>query len=163
MHNVTPTQPLCDVGNVGKKKADLRRCRSGMNNLVPTTTGSAKAVVEVFPELKGKIDGIAVRVPLMNGSLTDIVINFEDDVTPEEINEVLHEASTKDRYSGILSYTNDPVVSSDITNNSSSCVIDGLSTNVVNGKCAKIFAWYDNEYGYAVRMREVAERIAKRI
>mmetsp|Transcript_22931 Transcript_22931/g.48816 ORF Transcript_22931/g.48816 Transcript_22931/m.48816 type:complete len:353 (-) Transcript_22931:316-1374(-) len=153
IHDVTGTQTIVDMPNT--KKSDLRRARSGMTNLCPTSTGSATAIVEIYPELKGKLDGLAVRVPLLNGSITDCVFVVERDVTKEEVNEALKEASESGPLKGILGFETKPLVSSDYTNDTRSSIIDALSTRVIDGNMVKIYAWYDNEAGYSKRMAEL--------
>eukprot|EP00547_Thalassionema_nitzschioides_P000221 CAMPEP_0194214024 /NCGR_PEP_ID=MMETSP0156-20130528/15021_1 /TAXON_ID=33649 /ORGANISM="Thalassionema nitzschioides, Strain L26-B" /LENGTH=351 /DNA_ID=CAMNT_0038942193 /DNA_START=30 /DNA_END=1085 /DNA_ORIENTATION=+ len=158
IHNVTGTQTLVDMPNT--KKSDLRRARSGMVNLAPTSTGSATAIVEIYPELKGKLNGLAVRVPLTNGSLTDCVFEVERPVTKEEVNEALRQASETGVLKGILGYETRPLVSTDYTNETRSSVIDALSTQVIDGTMVKIYAWYDNECGYSKRMAELCNIVA---
>lgn len=153
IHNVTGTQTLVDMPNT--KKSDLRRARSGMTNLCPTSTGSATAIVEIYPELKGKLNGLAVRVPLTNGSLTDCVFEVNKTVTREEVNEALKKATESGPLKGILGYETQPLVSTDYTNETRSSVIDALSTQVIDGTLVKIYAWYDNECGYSKRMAEL--------
>ena len=142
------------------KKSDLRRARSGMVNLCPTSTGSATAIVEIYPELKGKLNGLAVRVPLLNGSITDCVFEVNRPVTVEEVNAALRAASESGPLKGILGYETKPLVSSDYTNETLSSVIDALSTQVIDGTLVKIYAWYDNETGYSKRMAELCNIVA---
>jgi glyceraldehyde 3-phosphate dehydrogenase len=137
------------------KKSDLRRARSGMVNLCPTSTGSATAIVEIYPELKGKLNGLAVRVPLLNASITDCVFEVKKTVTVEEVNEVLKKASEEGPLKGILGYETKPLVSTDYTNDTRSSIVDALSTQVIDGTLIKIYAWYDNEAGYSKRMAEL--------
>lgn len=139
IHNVTGTQTLVDMPNT--KKSDLRRARSGMTNLCPTSTGSATAIVEIYPELKGKLNGLAVRVPLTNGSLTDCVFEVKRTVTREEVNAALKAASESGPLKGILGYEIQPLVSTDYTNETRSSVIDALSTQVIDGTMIKLYAW----------------------
>jgi len=146
IHAYTGDQRLVDAPH-----KDLRRARSAAINMVPTTTGAAKAVGVVLPELNGKLDGISIRVPVPDGSLTDLVASFKKDVTAEEINAAVKEAAQKEM-KGIIQYTEDPIVSSDIVGNPYSCIFDAGSTKVMDGNFAKILAWYDNEWGYANRM-----------
>lgn len=153
IHDVTGTQTIVDMPNT--KKSDLRRARSGMSNLCPTSTGSATAIIEIYPELKGKLNGLAVRVPLLNGSLTDCVFEVKTPVTKEEVNAALKEASESGPLKGILGYETKPLVSSDYTNDTRSSIIDALSTQVIDGTMVKIYAWYDNEAGYSKRMAEL--------
>jgi glyceraldehyde 3-phosphate dehydrogenase len=145
LQNVTGTQTLVDMPNT--KKSDLRRARSGMVNLCPTSTGSATAIVEIYPELKGKLNGLAVRVPLTNASLTDCVFEVNRTVTTEEVNAALKEASEHGPLKGILGFETAPLVSTDYTNDVRSSIIDAQSTMVINGTMIKIYAWYDNETG----------------
>jgi glyceraldehyde 3-phosphate dehydrogenase len=139
IHNVTGTQTLVDMPNT--KKDDLRRARSGLVNLCPTSTGSATAIVEIYPELKGKLNGLAVRVPLTNGSLTDCVFEVNRPVTVEEVNAALKAASESGPLKGILGYEIQPLVSTDYTNDTRSSIIDALSTQVIDGTMVKIYAW----------------------
>jgi glyceraldehyde-3-phosphate dehydrogenase/erythrose-4-phosphate dehydrogenase len=153
IHNVTGTQTLVDMPNT--KKDDLRRARSGMCNLCPTSTGSATAIVEIFPHLKGKLNGLAVRVPLLNASITDCVFVVKQTVTAAQVNEALKKASESGPLKGILGYETKPLVSTDYTNDTRSSIIDALSTQVIDGTLVKIYAWYDNEAGYSKRMAEL--------
>lgn len=157
-HNVTGTQTLVDMPNT--KKSDLRRARSGMMNLAPTSTGSATAIVEIYPELKGKLNGLAIRVPLLNASLTDCVFEVEKSTTVEEVNAALKTASENGPLKGILGYEVKPLVSTDYTDDERSSIIDALSTQVIDGTMVKIYAWYDNEAGYSKRMAELAHIVA---
>lgn len=150
IHDVTNTQTIVD-----RPAKDLRRARSALTSLIPTTTGSATAITLIYPELKGKLNGHAVRVPLLNASLTDCVFEVERPTTAEEING-LFEAAAKGPLAGILGYETRPLVSADYTNDPRSAIIDAPSTMVVNGTQVKIFAWYDNEFGYANRLVDVA-------
>ena len=159
IHNVTGTQTLTDMPNT--KKSDLRRARSGMLNLAPTSTGSATAITEIYPELKGKINGLAVRVPLLNGSLTDCVFSVDRDTTKEEVNSMLKSASESGPLKGVLGFNMLPLVSTDYTNCTLSATIDGLSTMVIDKRMVKIYAWYDNECGYAKRMAELVEKVGE--
>lgn len=160
VHDVTATQTLVDMPNT--KKADLRRARSGMLNLCPTSTGSATAIIEIYPELKGKLNGLAIRVPLLNASLTDCVfeIKKEGGTTVEEVNAALKKASEEGVLKGLLGYETKPLVSTDYTNDTRSCIIDALSTQVIDGSMVKIYAWYDNECGYSKRMAELCHIVA---
>jgi len=149
LHDLTNTQVTVD-----SFKPDLRRARSGSQSLIPTTTGSAKAIGMIFPELQGKLNGHAVRVPLLNGSLTDAVFELEKEVTQEEVNHVFKEAS-EGTLKGILGYEEKPLVSIDYVNDSRSSIIDALSTMVVNETQLKVYIWYDNEWGYSCRMADL--------
>jgi glyceraldehyde 3-phosphate dehydrogenase len=153
-HDVTNTQVVID-----SFKSDLRRARSCMQSLIPTTTGSAKAIGMIFPELLGKLNGHAVRVPLLNASLTDAVFELERSVTVEEVNAAF-EAAAKGPLQGILGYETRPLVSVDYVNDSRSSIVDALSTMVVNGTQLKVYAWYDNEWGYSCRMADLACHVA---
>jgi glyceraldehyde 3-phosphate dehydrogenase len=150
---VTGTQTIVDMPNT--KKSDLRRARSGMVNLCPTSTGSATAIVEIYPELKGKLNGLAVRVPLTNASLTDCVFEVNQVVTVEQVNEALKKASEEGPLKGILGFETAPLVSTDYTNDVRSSIIDAASTQVIDGTMVKIYSWYDNEAGYSKRMAEL--------
>lgn len=158
IHDVTGTQTIVDMPNT--KKSDLRRARSGMVNLCPTSTGSATAIVEIYPELKGKLNGLAVRVPLLNASITDCVFEVKKTVTKEEVNAALEAASKDGPLKGILGYETKPLVSTDYTNDTRSSIIDALSTQVIDGTLIKIYAWYDNEAGYSKRMAELCNIVA---
>jgi glyceraldehyde 3-phosphate dehydrogenase len=140
---------------------DLRRARAGAINIIPTTTGAARASALVFPELKGRIDGIALRVPVPNVSIVDLTAVLEKDVTREEVNEAFRKAS-EGPLKGIMAYTEEPIVSSDVNHTSYSAIVDGLSTMVVAGNLVKVFAWYDNEWGFSCRMVELIELIGKK-
>jgi len=153
VHDVTATQTLVDMPNT--KKSDLRRARSGMLN-----SGSATAIIEIYPELKGKLNGLAIRVPLLNASLTDCVFEVNKEVTKEEVNAVLKKASEEGVLKGLLGYETKPLVSTDYTNDTRSCIIDALSTQVIDGTLVKIYAWYDNECGYSKRMAELCHIVA---
>ena len=154
IHDVTNTQSILD-----EYHKDLRRARASGMSLIPTSTGSATAITEIFPELKGKINGIAVRVPLANASLTDCVFEVETPVTVEQVNAALKEAA-ESHLAGVLGYEERPLVSIDYTNDTRSSVIDALSTMVINQTQVKILTWYDNEMGYVHRMMELAKKIA---
>ena len=154
IHNLTNTQTILDAPH-----KDLRRARSCGTSLIPTTTGSAKAIIEIFPELAGRINGHAVRVPLANASLTDCVFEVEKATTAEEVNAYL-KAAAEGELKGILGYEERPLVSVDYRGDSRSSIIDALSTMVVNGTHVKIYAWYDNEWGYALRMAELGRKLA---
>jgi glyceraldehyde 3-phosphate dehydrogenase len=150
IHDVTNTQTIVD-----RPAKDLRRARSALNSLIPTTTGSATAITLIYPELKGRLNGHAVRVPLLNASLTDCVFEVERATTVEEVNALFKAASETD-LKDILGYETRPLVSADYTNDTRSSIIDAPSTMVVNGTQVKIYAWYDNEMGYAHRLVDVA-------
>jgi glyceraldehyde 3-phosphate dehydrogenase len=150
IHSYTNDQKILD-----QVHTDLRRARAASMNIIPTSTGAAKAVGIVMPELNGKIHGVAFRVPTPTGSATDLVVNIEHDVTPSEINEVFRKAA-EGPLKGILEYTEDPIVSSDIKFNPHSCVFDSLSTIVIGGSMIKVLGWYDNEWGYSCRTADLA-------
>ncbi|AMG04133.1 ArsJ-associated glyceraldehyde-3-phosphate dehydrogenase [Vibrio mimicus] len=153
IHNLTNTQTILDAPH-----KDLRRARACGMSLIPTTTGSAKAIIEIFPDLKGKIDGHAVRVPLANASLTDIIFDVERDTTVEEINQLLKQAS-ENELKGILGFEERPLVSIDYQGDQRSTIVDALSTMVVGKRMVKIYAWYDNEMGYATRTAELVRKV----
>ena len=134
---------------------DLRRARSALNSLIPTTTGSATAITLIYPELTGRLNGHAVRVPLLNASLTDCVFEVERATTVEEVNGLL-EAAAAGPLAGILGFETRPLVSADYTNDPRSGIVDGPSTMVINGTQVKLYVWYDNEWGYAHRLVDVA-------
>ena len=150
IHDVTNTQTIVD-----RPATDLRRARSALTNLIPTTTGSATAITLIYPELKGKLNGHAVRVPLLNASITDCVFEMVRETTVDEVNS-LFKTAAEGPLKGILGYETRPLVSSDYTNDQRSGIIDAPSTMVVNGTQLKVYAWYDNEYGYAYRLVDVA-------
>ncbi|MCE8539024.1 ArsJ-associated glyceraldehyde-3-phosphate dehydrogenase [Ruegeria pomeroyi] len=150
IHDVTNTQTIVD-----RPAKDLRRARSALNSLIPTTTGSATAITLIYPELKGKLNGHAVRVPLLNASITDCVFEVARETSAEEVN-ALFKAAAEGPLDGILGYEERPLVSADYTNDPRSSIVDAPSTMVVNGTHVKIYAWYDNEMGYAHRLVDVA-------
>jgi glyceraldehyde 3-phosphate dehydrogenase len=154
LHDVTNTQVVVDAF-----KSDLRRARSCLQSLIPTTTGSAKAIGMIFPELQGKLNGHAVRVPLLNASLTDAVFELERPVSVEEVNRAFDEAANGE-LEGILGYETRPLVSVDYVNDPRSAIVDGPSTMVVNGTQLKVYAWYDNEWGYSSRMADLVRHVA---
>ncbi len=153
IHDITNTQTIVDAPH-----KDLRRARANSLSLIPTTTGSATAIALIYPELKGKLNGHAVRVPLLNASLTDCVFEMTRPTTVEEIN-ALFKAAAEGPLKGILGYEERPLVSIDFKDDTRSAIIDALSTMVVNGTQVKIFAWYDNEIGYVNRMVELARKV----
>ncbi|GBF99581.1 glyceraldehyde-3-phosphate dehydrogenase [Raphidocelis subcapitata] len=160
IHNLTNTQTLVDAPN--SKKSDLRRARSGLVNLAPTSTGSATAIALIFPELKGKLNGLAVRVPLTNASITDCVFEVARPTTAAEVNALLKEAS-QTYLSGILGFEERPLVSTDYINDARSSIVDADCTQVIDGTMVKIYAWYDNEFGYANRMVDLAAIVAAKM
>ena len=153
IHDLTNTQSILDTPH-----KDLRRARACGSSLIPTTTGSATAITEIFPELKGRLNGHAVRVPLANASLTDCVFEVECATTAAEVNTLL-KAAAEGELTGILGYEERPLVSVDYKTDPRSSIIDALSTLVVNGTQVKIYAWYDNEWGYANRTVELAKLV----
>ena len=153
VHDITNTQTILDAPH-----KDLRRARACGMSLIPTTTGSAKAITAIFPELEGKINGHAVRVPLANASLTDMVFELERPVTVEEINAALKVAA-EGELAGILGYEERPLVSIDYRTDPRSTIVDAPSTMVINGTQLKLYAWYDNEWGYANRTAELALKV----
>ena len=150
IHDVTNTQTIVD-----RPAKDWRRARSALTNLIPTTTGSATAITLIYPELAGKLNGHAVRVPLLNASITDCVFEMVRETSVEEVN-ALFKAAAEGPLKGILGYETRPLVSSDYTNDTRSSIVDAPSTMVVNGTQVKVYAWYDNEMGYAHRLVDVA-------
>ena len=157
IHDVTNTQTIVD-----RPAKDMRRARSALMNLIPTTTGSATAITLIYPELKGRLNGHAVRVPLLNASLTDCVFEVERATTAEEVN-ALFKAAAEGPLQGILGFETRPLVSCDFTNDPRSSIIDAPSTMVINGTQVKIYAWYDNEWGYACRLADIARMVAQNL
>ncbi len=155
IHDITNTQTIIDAAH-----PDLRRARACGMSLIPTTTGSATAITHIFPELKGKLNGHAVRVPLCNASLTDCVFELERAVTETEVNQLLRSAA-EGELKGILGYEERPLVSIDYRTDPRSSVIDALSTMVVNGTQLKLYVWYDNEWGYANRTAELMRKVGR--
>jgi glyceraldehyde 3-phosphate dehydrogenase len=152
VHSYTNDQMVLDAPH-----SDLRRARSAAVSQIPTTTGAAKAVGKVIPALKGKLDGLAVRVPTPTGSLVDFVVNLKREVTIEEVNAAMKKAA-EGPMKGVLEYTEDPIVSVDIIHNSHSSIFDALST-MANGKMVKVLSWYDNEWGYSCRVVDLAVKL----
>ncbi len=155
IHDVTNTQVIVDAPH-----KDLRRARSALNSLIPTSTGSATAISLIYPELAGRLDGVAVRVPLLNASLTDAVFTVARDVTVDEVNHLFRDAAAGE-LKGILGFEDRPLVSADYVNDTRSGVVDGPCTMVTDARLVKVLAWYDNEYGYAFRMADLAAQIAR--
>ncbi|MFK7996213.1 MAG: ArsJ-associated glyceraldehyde-3-phosphate dehydrogenase, partial [Granulosicoccus sp.] len=155
IHNLTNTQTILDASH-----KDLRRARACGMSLIPTTTGSATAITKIFPELTGRLNGHAVRVPITNASLTDFVFDASRNTSVEEINQLLKEAADNE-LSGILGFEERPLVSIDFKSDPRSSIVDALSTMVVNHTHVKIYAWYDNEYGYANRTVELAALVGR--
>ena len=152
IHDATNTQRVLDGAHT-----DLRRARAASQSLIPTTTGSAKAITRIFPELEGRLNGIAVRVPLFNASITDAVFEVERETTVDEVNAAFR-AAAEGELDGILGYEERPLVSVDYRSDPRSGILDAQSTMVVNGTQVKVLAWYDNEFGYMNRMMELARR-----
>lgn len=153
-HAYTNDQRLLDLPH-----KDLRRARAAALNIIPTTTGAARALGEVIPEVKGKLDGIAMRVPVPDGSVTDFVAELSQEVTVEDVNAAFREAS-QGRLRGILQYVEDPIVSSDIVGNPHSCIFDAGLTMAM-GRSVKVFGWYDNEWGYSCRLVDLVSKISE--
>jgi len=154
-HAYTNDQRILDLPH-----KDLRRARAAAVSIIPTTTGATKATMEIFPELKGKINGLAYRVPVPDGSLVDFVAELKKDATSETINNAF-EAAAKGPLGRVLEYSDEPLVSVDIIGNPHSCIIDGLSTMVLEGRMAKVLAWYDNEWGYTNRLVDMVGIISR--
>lgn len=155
IHNITNTQTIVDKGH-----KDLRRARSCGSSLIPTTTGSARAITAIFPELKGRLNGHAVRVPLTNASLTDFVFEAERPVSEAEVNGFFAAAAANE-LNGILGYESRPLVSVDYLNDARSSIVDAPSTLVINDTQVKIYAWYDNEWGYVNRLADILNMVAR--
>lgn len=156
VHSYTNDQKILDLPH-----KDLRRARAAGLSIIPTTTGAAKAVGLVLPEVKGKLNGFAMRVPTPNVSITDLTVNLKKETTAEEINNALKKAAAGS-LKGIMGYTDEPLVSRDFNGNPLSSIIDGLSTMVVNGRMAKVVSWYDNEWGYSNRINDLIVYLAKK-
>lgn len=156
VHAYTSDQRLIDAPH----KGDMRRSRNAATNIVPTSTGAARAIGKVMPELAGKLDGVAMRVPVADGSLVDLTVELESDATVESINEAM-KAASQSSLKGILSYCTDPIVSSDIVGDSHSSIFDAELTQVIDGRLAKVVSWYDNEWGYSSRVEELIHRLAE--
>jgi glyceraldehyde 3-phosphate dehydrogenase len=157
IHDMTNTQTIVDKGH-----KDLRRARACGQSLIPTSTGSARAITSIFPELTGKLNGHAVRVPLLNASLTDFVFEAARPVTAEEVNGYF-KAAAAEELKGILGYETRPLVSVDYLNDPRSSIVDALSTMVIDGTQVKVYAWYDNEWGYVNRMMDLASKLAENL
>lgn len=156
IHAYTDSQRLLDNSH-----KDLRRARAAAQNVIPTTTGAAKATGEVIPELKGVFDGLAIRVPVPTGSLADIVVLTETKTTADKVNKILADASKSPLYQGVLAVSKQPLVSSDIVGQSASSIVDLGLTRVIDGNLVKIIAWYDNEWGYVCRLVDQVEAASK--
>ncbi|NOX19812.1 MAG: type I glyceraldehyde-3-phosphate dehydrogenase [Nitrospirae bacterium] len=156
IHSYTNDQRILDLPH-----KDLRRARAAAMNMIPTTTGAAKAVGLVLPELQGRLDGMAIRVPTPNVSVVDLVAELEKEVTADEVNAAL-KAAAEDKLKGILEYSEAPLVSTDLNGNDHSSIVDATLTKVIEGKMVKVLAWYDNEWGYSSRLRDLIQYIIKR-
>lgn len=156
VHAYTNDQSLADIAH-----SDLRRARAAAQNIIPTSTGAARAVGQVLPQLKGKLDGMAMRVPVLDGSIVDLVVVLRENVTPERVNAAMKAASQTDRLKGILKYNEAPLVSSDIIGDPHSSIFDAPWTNVVNGNVVKVLSWYDNEWGYSNRVANLLDILEK--
>jgi glyceraldehyde 3-phosphate dehydrogenase len=156
VHSYTNDQQILDLPH-----KDMRRARAAATNIIPTSTGAAKAVALVLPELKGKLNGFAMRVPTPNVSVVDLVAELKTDVTVEDVNRVLKEAA-EGPLKGILGYSEEPLVSSDYNGNPASSTIDALSTMVLEGSMVKVVSWYDNEWGYSNRVVDLCQFVAER-
>jgi glyceraldehyde 3-phosphate dehydrogenase len=154
IHAYTSDQRLQDAPH-----SDLRRARAAATNLVPASTGAAKAISLVIPDLAGKLNGFAVRAPIPTGSVVDLTFEAGRDVTPEEINAAVKAKANTGALTGILDYTDDPIVSSDIVHSSFSSIFDSLLTSVIDGNLVKVVTWYDNEWGYSNRVAELAQKL----
>jgi glyceraldehyde 3-phosphate dehydrogenase len=156
VHAYTNDQKILD-----QIHSDMRRARAAAMSMIPTTTGAARAVGEVLPELKGKLDGSAIRVPVPDGSIIDLTFTPGRDTSREEVNQILKAASQSDRLKGILDYSEDPLVSVDIVHTPASSTIDSLETAVLDGKLVRVVSWYDNEWGFSNRMVDTAHAMGK--
>ena len=161
VHSVTAEQNLVDGPPPGGKSNDLRRARAAYVNMIPTSTGAAVATTEAIPELKGLFDGRAIRVPTITGSLSDFTFLLKNKTTVEEVNQAVKEACNNPMWQGIVAWTEEPVVSSDIIGRSESAIVDLSLTQIVDGDLLKVFAWYDNEWGYSNRLVEQVINIGK--
>ena len=157
VHAYTNDQQILD-----QYHKDLRRARAAAQNIIPTTTGAARAVGSVIPALNGKLHGMSLRVPVPTGSITDFVAELEADVSVEEVNDAFRQAA-EGKLHGVLSYTEDPIVSSDIKMDPHSCIFDALSTMVMEGNMVKVLGWYDNEWGYSCRTSDLAAMMGARL
>ena len=156
VHAYTNDQALAETTH-----SDFRRGRSATQNIIPTSTGAAKAVGMVLPELNGKLDGMAMRVPVPNGSVVDLVVEVEENVTVNEVNSAVKKAA-ENELKGILEYSEIPLVSTDILQNSHSSIYDASSTQIVNKNHIKVVCWYDNEWGYSNRVVDLLEKLSTR-
>ena len=157
IHAYTNDQNILDQNH-----KDLRRARAAANSIIPTTTGAAKAVTLVIPELDGKIDGMAYRVPVITGSVTDLTMKLTNNASLADVNDAYRKASMDEKLHGILGYSDEPLVSVDYIGNSNSCTIDSLATASVGGEFVKVVGWYDNEWGYSCRTADLANLMARK-
>ena len=155
VHSYTNDQNILDLPH-----KDLRRARSAAINIIPTSTGAARAIGTIIPELKGKLDGTSLRVPTPDGSITDLTAIVKKDVTKEDVNAAFKSASEKGSLAGYLQYTEDPIVSTDIVGNPYSCIFDSRETMIMNKRMVKVFGWYDNEWGYSSRVVDLVKKMA---
>jgi glyceraldehyde 3-phosphate dehydrogenase len=158
VHAYTNDQKVAD-----QIHSDLRRARAAAINIIPSSTGAAKAIGEVLPQLKGKLDGFALRVPVPDGSVTDLTVEVQKEATVADVNRIFKEAASGP-LKGILEYTEDPIVSTDIVHNPHSCILDAKTTMVMpggKGKLVKVLGWYDNEWGYSCRTADLVARVGK--
>jgi glyceraldehyde 3-phosphate dehydrogenase len=160
IHAITNSQTVADSPPTGSK-LDLREARASGYNIIPTTTGAASATTEALPSLKGKFDGISLRVPIMTGSISDITALLDRNVTVEEVNKAFEKAVKNPIYEDVIQVTYEPIVSSDIIGNTHSAIVDLSLTKVIDGNLVKVFAWYDNEWGYSCRLVEMAVMMAE--
>ncbi len=156
IHAATATQRVVD----GSSAKDLRYGRSVLNNMIPTSTGAAKATTKIIPDLAGKFDGVSVRVPVITGSISDITLLLNTQTTAEELNAFFVDSAKSEKYHNIVTTTDEPLVSSDIVGNTHSAIIDLAMTRVVDGDLVKVMAWYDNEWGYANRLVELVQKMS---
>ena len=156
VHAYTNGQRLADIPH-----KDFRRARAAAENVIPTTTGAARAVGKVLPHLDGKLDGLAIRVPVPDGSIVDLVARLGAEVTTQQVNEAVREAAAKPSFAGVLAYSEDPLVSSDVIGDPHSSIFDSLSTSTAAGGFARVLSWYDNEWGYSNRVVDLIDRLAR--
>ncbi|HEY6049078.1 MAG TPA: erythrose-4-phosphate dehydrogenase, partial [Sphingomicrobium sp.] len=156
VHAYTNDQKILD-----QIHSDLRRARAAAMSMIPTTTGAARAVGEVLPELKGKLDGSAIRVPVPDGSIVDLTFVPGRETSRDEVNHILKQASESERLKGVLEYTEDPIVSVDIVHTPASSTVDSLETAVLDGKLVRVVSWYDNEWGFSNRMVDTAHAMGQ--
>jgi glyceraldehyde 3-phosphate dehydrogenase len=163
VHSYTSDQALQDIAQTSRKgKADLRRMRAAALSIIPSTTGAAKAIGVVLPELQGKLDGTSLRVPTPTGSITDLVAVLREDASIDEVNEAFAAAANDASYKGVLTYTEEPLVSADIVGHPASCIFSAKDT-MANGKMVKVLGWYDNEWGFSNRTADLVRYIGRRL